>query len=316
MAAIEEHHIYGLQVRESANDGSDFTNPDADYRIVFLGEDGLLHAKDSSGTVTGLGGTGLTNPMTTQDDIIVGGASGTPARLGKGTDGQVLTVDPSTHHLVWADNAGAADILDLPTAETDTSLVLAPDGAGGVEFRAETGGSGGGGLVFLEAHTASSSASLDFTSAISSSYDEYVIEGVGLVAASNAVNFLMAFSSNGGSSWLSGSTYEWNYFYLRGNSDGLVFGAPDTAAHIANANSNASNANLSFTMRLYNPNEAVYTRFLWDVLQPNSGDSGNIFRYVGQGSYLATTALNAVQFAFSSGNITSGVIRIYGMAKS
>lgn len=35
------------------------------------------------------------------------------------------------------------DIVDLPTAETDTALVLAPDGAGGVEFRAETGGGGG-----------------------------------------------------------------------------------------------------------------------------------------------------------------------------
>jgi hypothetical protein len=36
---------------------------------------------------------------------------------------------------------GVADILDLPTAETDTTLVLAPDGVGGVEFRAESGGS-------------------------------------------------------------------------------------------------------------------------------------------------------------------------------
>lgn len=45
---------------------------------------------------------GLSNPMTTQDDIIVGGTSGTPARLAKGSDGQVLTVDPTTHHLVWA----------------------------------------------------------------------------------------------------------------------------------------------------------------------------------------------------------------------
>lgn len=35
-----------------------------------------------------------------------------------------------------------ADILDLATAETDATLVLAPDGAGGVEFRAETGGGG------------------------------------------------------------------------------------------------------------------------------------------------------------------------------
>lgn len=43
-----------------------------------------------------------------------------------------------------AESGGVADILDLPTAETDTALVLAPDGAGGVEFRAETGGGGGG----------------------------------------------------------------------------------------------------------------------------------------------------------------------------
>lgn len=46
--------------------------------------------------------------------------------------------------VAWATNAGAADILDLPTAETDDTLVLAPDGAGGVEFRAEAGGGGGG----------------------------------------------------------------------------------------------------------------------------------------------------------------------------
>lgn len=38
-------------MRESANDGSDFTNPDSDYRRVFLGEDGFLKTKDSSGTV-------------------------------------------------------------------------------------------------------------------------------------------------------------------------------------------------------------------------------------------------------------------------
>lgn len=44
----------------------------------------------------------------------------------------------------WATlGASISDITTLPTAETDTSLVLAPDGVGGVEFRAETGGSPG-----------------------------------------------------------------------------------------------------------------------------------------------------------------------------
>lgn len=40
--------------------------------------------------------------------------------------------------------AGGIAVEDLATAETDTALVLAPDGVGGVEFRAETGGGGGG----------------------------------------------------------------------------------------------------------------------------------------------------------------------------
>ena len=37
--------------------------------------------------------TGMLNPMTTAGDLIVGGASGDPDRLGVGTDGQVLTTD-------------------------------------------------------------------------------------------------------------------------------------------------------------------------------------------------------------------------------
>lgn len=37
-------------------------------------------------------GSGLTNPMTTAGDIIIGGVAGAPTRLAKGTNGQVLTM--------------------------------------------------------------------------------------------------------------------------------------------------------------------------------------------------------------------------------
>ena len=58
----------------------------------------------------------MANPMTTQDDLIVGGASGTPSRLAKGTDSTVLTIDPVTHHLKWS-------------APGVTWPLLAPDGS-------------------------------------------------------------------------------------------------------------------------------------------------------------------------------------------
>ena len=79
-------------------------------------------------TWTQFTGGGMTNPMTTQDDIIVGAASGVPARLAKGSDSQVLTVDPSTHHLVWATpSSGFAN----PMTTQDDIIVGGASGVGG-----------------------------------------------------------------------------------------------------------------------------------------------------------------------------------------
>lgn len=89
----------------------------------------VQHAAIDHTGVTGV----LSNPMTTQDDVIIGGASGVPARLVKGSDGQVLTVDPSTHHLVWATpSGGSPDAVDVTfdptgldnTAATDVQVAL------------------------------------------------------------------------------------------------------------------------------------------------------------------------------------------------
>jgi hypothetical protein len=57
MTKISEAQTYGLTIRESATDGSDFANAPTDYRRLFLGEDGQLHVKNSAGAVTDIGGT-------------------------------------------------------------------------------------------------------------------------------------------------------------------------------------------------------------------------------------------------------------------
>lgn len=63
--------------------------------------------------------------------------------------------DHDTHDHTGVPGVGApTEILDIPTAETDTSLRLAPDGAGGVEW----GSAGGAGLAFDYAAVATDQA--------------------------------------------------------------------------------------------------------------------------------------------------------------
>lgn len=77
MGAIEDAKVYGLTIRESATDGSDFTNPAADYRRLFLGEDGLLHLRDSAGTITDIAAGAPAESAVTFTDITTNNASTT-----------------------------------------------------------------------------------------------------------------------------------------------------------------------------------------------------------------------------------------------
>lgn len=65
MTKASDNLFAKLIIQEAADDGSDFSNPSADYRVFFVGEDGDLHLKSSGGTVTdfpaggGGGGSGI-----------------------------------------------------------------------------------------------------------------------------------------------------------------------------------------------------------------------------------------------------------------
>lgn len=92
--------IFGITIRESANDGSDFTNPDADYRRLFLGEDGQLHAKDSAGSVTDIGTGGGGASVATVDATLSGDVTMTTANTFY--DGPSASFAAGTWLIVWA----------------------------------------------------------------------------------------------------------------------------------------------------------------------------------------------------------------------
>jgi hypothetical protein len=65
--------------------------------------------------------TGMTNPMTTTADMIYSSSGSTPARLGIGTIGQVLTVNSGATAPEWAAPAGGGKVLQVVSTTKDTT---------------------------------------------------------------------------------------------------------------------------------------------------------------------------------------------------
>lgn len=174
-----------------------------------------------------------------------------------------------------------------------------------------------GGLVLLEQETASSSASLNFTSAITSSFDTYQFEFVDILPATDNVTFHMRVSTDGGSNWLSTNIYTYANFIFRNGASGAGGASATSAINLLfnNVDSNTALPGVTGTIKLYNPGNAVHKQITGQF--SFFGEGSSFF----EGSILAarvetTSAVNAVQFYFSSGNIASGTIRCYGLNKS
>lgn len=175
--------------------------------------------------------------------------------------------------------------------------------------------SAAGALVLLEQHTAANSAALDFTSCISATYDTYQIELVNVVPASDA-SFLMRMSTDGGSSYDAGANYiNATWQANQGTFDApLNGGATDTEILVTNSVESASPNSLNGSMKLYNPASAALYKMVTGQTATLKSD-GNFYSTLIAGQYTSATAVDAFRFLFASGNIASGTIRVYGVAK-
>jgi len=70
--------------------------------------------------------TGMVNPMTTTGDTIYSSSGSTPARLGIGTAGQVLTVNSGATAPEWATPAGGSTFAGCSLNNTTTQNVTSP----------------------------------------------------------------------------------------------------------------------------------------------------------------------------------------------
>lgn len=175
------------------------------------------------------------------------------------------------------------------------------------------------GLILIATASASTSASIDFTSGITSTYDEYELHIINAISAGTGVPWLRT-SANAGGAWDSGSG-DYDYLYQQGTGTASsVVNSSTTATKIilmTQATSSFDNTGgFSAIVKFFDPaGTASNKRFHWNAYTGASSAGGGTVAH-GGGSRFATAAINGVQFLFSTGNITSGKFKLYGVKKS
>jgi hypothetical protein len=177
------------------------------------------------------------------------------------------------------------------------------------------------GITLISSQTASNSASINFTSGIDSTYKAYKFVFVNIDGANTDEDFQVNFSTDGGSNY--NVTKTTTAFKVTHNEDdsgtGLAYeGGRDLAQSTSNQWLNIggiggdSDNNANGTLILFNPSSTSYVKHF--ISQFNSVTNANSFHSAFIAGYCNTTsAVNAVRFIMSGGNISAGKIYLYGI---
>jgi hypothetical protein len=179
-----------------------------------------------------------------------------------------------------------------------------------------------GDLQFISKQTASSSASISFTSGIDSTYKEYVFYFVNIHAQTDQADFTMNFSTDSGSNYnVTKTTTVFEGFHKEDDSStSLSYNDTEDIAqgtgfqNIANSVGNNNDDNCNGVFHLFNPSSSTFVKHFLIRMSQNYrvGQPAEIDWHVA-GYANTTSAINAVQFKFTSGNIDSGDILLYGV---
>lgn len=176
-------------------------------------------------------------------------------------------------------------------------------------------GANGATEVLLATYTPTAVATLDITSVLSSTYDFYTIEISDILPATDNSYLILLTSSNNGSSW---DTSSGSYSYAIGFNNGIsgfadVGSSSSTLIQLHNGGSNAANEGASIVLHLFSANSSAHKLTRWNGVFTTA--AGSFYWFSGAGKRLSTSAINALQLKFSTGNIASGTVRVYGKRK-
>jgi len=181
-------------------------------------------------------------------------------------------------------------------------------------------GLSGGSMNLISTQTASSSSTISFTSGIDDTYDEYIFKFYDIHPSANA-NF--TFQADTGTNTSYNQTITSTYVEIKhteNNSETQLRYKTDddlaqsTSFHklcigIGTTNDNSCSGQLT----IFSPSSSVFVKhFISQANNLKDNDQSN--QSLTAGYFNTTTALTRFQFKMASGNIDSGVIKLYGIS--
>ena len=179
----------------------------------------------------------------------------------------------------------------------------------------------GGAMTLLATQTASGSATLSFTSGIDDTYDEYVFKFYNIHPETDNVTLQVGFR-DGDTNYdaVKTSTAFRALHNEAGGSTQLAFTSGEAQAQstdyqvlsLGRVGADADQCT-SGSLTLFNPSSTTFVKHFIARSNIAAQDDYSLEGYVA-GYCNTTAAIDGVQFKMSSGNIDSGVIKLYGVS--
>ena len=180
-----------------------------------------------------------------------------------------------------------------------------------------------GSMVLRSEQTASASATISFTSGIDSTYPIYKFEFINMHPSASDGRFLFNLSIDSGSNYnVTKTTTFFRAFHNEGGTNAnLSYEAPDDLAQstsfqrLSDTTGNDNDQSCIGWLDLFEPSSTTFVKHFLSTTNTYQDGDYSINNYVA-GYANTTSAINAIQFKFDSGNIDSGTIKLYGIRDS
>ena len=233
------------------------------------------------------------------------------------------TIDPATGSTLTLGASGDTVTVSSDSIKTNTfkdaggNTLFTSDGAGTLSS-VNSGLAGGGGPVLISTHTASGASSVDITSGIDSTYDEYMFVFTDIGPATDGAEFQFQVNAAGQSGF--NETITSTYFMAQHYESG----ATSTLAYFTNMDLAQGTGNQKLThqgndadqasvviLHLFSPASTTYVKHFYFQGSAYQSDDRN-YNAFGAGYINTTAAIDEISFYMSGGNF-DGVIQMYGI---